>query len=63
MCRVQAHVPYVMAGAFVALPPVSAQLATQGNRETPPARSPVTRHAQDLVRWWVRDWTAVAVVR
>ena len=45
--RVQARLPYVTAGAFVALPPVDAQLAM--NPESPPARSPVTRHARDLM--------------
>ena len=31
VCRVQACLPYVTAECFVALPPVSAQLATRGN--------------------------------
>ena len=33
---VQARLPYVTAGAFVALPPVSAQLATRGDPQSPP---------------------------
>ena len=61
--RVQARLPYVTVGAFVALPPVSAQLATWRNPQSPPARSPVMRHARDLVRRWVQDLMTGEVLR
>ena len=61
--RVQARVPYVTAGALVALLPVNSQLATRGNPQSPPALSPITRHARDLVRKWVQIWTVGAELR
>ena len=61
--RVQACLSYITVGAFVVLPQVSAHLATRGNPQSPPARSPVTQHARELVQRWPEDYTTGAELR